>query len=162
VILGLLLLAAKSKGEDVTMDDDWWKLGGHLSSTVPSAPMIFFGDLKEPSAATTCSTCHSHTSHDIGRAALHLIPAQGNRSFVVLLLPFAQHLHKTTQGHSDAALLLLLIATLLMPLRPLMCCCCFFGRRASLAARATARSSAMHLLLEVFGLFLCELRTDRR
>ena len=149
------------------MDDEWWEMGGHLSSTVPSAPMIFFGDLKEPSAATTCSTCHSHTSHDIGRAALHLIPAQGNRSFVVLLLPFAQHLHKTTQGHSDAALLLLLllllllIATLLMPLRPLMCCCCFFGRRASLAARATARSSAMHLS-EVFGLFLCELRTDLR
>jgi hypothetical protein len=36
--------------------------------------------------------------------------------------------------------------TLLMPLRPLMCCCCFFGRRASLAARATARSSAICFL----------------
>ncbi len=29
--------------------------GGHLSSTVPSAPIILRGDLKEPSAATTCA-----------------------------------------------------------------------------------------------------------
>lgn len=60
---------------------------------MPSAPMIFLGDLKEPSAATTCNATRSVTGTRHVWPAPHLVPPQSDCSFVVLFLPLAQHLH---------------------------------------------------------------------